>query len=89
MNTSLLLHHRFLVAGQIPPVKIRRDHYQSDISTERSLCAVWHYGLWSFQKGGTKLERFLLKNQITQRKLLNFENSVNGEVSKIGCHLRK
>ena len=32
--------------------------------------------------GGTKLEIFLPKNQPTQRKLLNFENWVNGEVSK-------
>ena len=24
---------------------------------------VWQYGLWSFQTGGTKLERFLPKNQ--------------------------
>ena len=32
--------------------------------------------------GGTKLERFLPKNQHTQRKLLNFENWVNGDVSK-------
>ena len=39
--------------------------------------------------GGTKLERFLPTNQHTQRKLLNFENWVNGEVSKIGHHLRK
>ena len=29
--------------------------------------------------GGTKLERFLPKNQHTQRKLLNFENWVNGD----------
>ena len=50
---------------------------------------VWQYGLWSFQKGGTKLERFLHKNQHTQRKLLNFENWVNGEVSKIGHHFSK
>ena len=35
-----------------------------------------------FSNGGTKLERFLPKNQFTQRKLLNFENWVNGEVSK-------
>ena len=26
---------------------------------------VWQYGLWSCQTGGTKLERFLLKNQHT------------------------
>ena len=31
---------------------------------------------------GTKLKRFLPKNQHTQRKLLNFENWVSGEVSK-------
>ena len=49
---------------------------------------VWQYGLWSFQAWGTKLERFLHKNQHTQRKLLNFENWVNGEVSKIGYHFR-
>ena len=50
---------------------------------------LWQYGLWSFQAGGTKLERFLPKNQHAQRKLLNFENWVNGEVSKIGNNFRK
>ena len=45
-------------------------------------CILWQYGFWSFQAGCTKLERFLPKNQHTQRKLLNFENWVNGEVSK-------
>ena len=49
----------------------------------RAVCKLWQYGLWSFQTGGTKLERFLPKNQHTQRKLLNFENWVNGEVSKV------
>ena len=39
--------------------------------------------------GGSKLERFLPKNQYTRRKLLNFENWVNGEMSKIGHHFRK
>jgi hypothetical protein len=48
---------------------------------------LWQYGLWSFKTGGTKLERFLPQNQHTQRLLLNFENWVNGEVSKIGHHL--
>ena len=33
--------------------------------------------------GGTKLERFLPNNQHTKRILLNFENWVNGEMSKI------
>ena len=39
-----------------------------------------------FSSGGTKLERFLHKNQHTQRKLLNFEFWINGELSKIGHH---
>ena len=47
-----------------------------------------HYGLWNFQAGSTKLERFLPKNQF-QRKLLDFENWINGEVSKIRPHFRK
>ena len=42
-----------------------------------------------FSNGGTKLERFFPKNQHTQRKLLNFENWVCGEVSKIGHHFSK
>jgi hypothetical protein len=33
-------------------------------------------------RGCTNLEIFLAKNQYTQRKILNFENWVNGEVSK-------
>ena len=36
-----------------------------------------------------KLERALLTNQHTQRKLLNFENWCNGEVLKIGHHFSK
>ena len=41
--------------------------------------------MWCFQAGGTKkgIERFLPKNQHTQRKLLNFVNWVDGEVSKV------
>jgi hypothetical protein len=42
-------------------------------------CTLWHYRLWSFKTRDTKLERFLHKNQHTQRKLLNFENWTNGE----------
>ena len=48
----------------------------------QTVSSLWQYGLWSFQTGRTKLERFLPKNQHTQRKLLNFETWVNGEVSK-------
>ena len=38
---------------------------------------MWQYGLWRFQTEDTKLERFLLKNQHTQRKSLNFEFWIN------------
>ena len=31
-------------------------------------CELWQYGLWSFQARGTKLDRFLPKNQHTQSK---------------------
>ena len=44
------------------------------------LWTLWQYGLWSFQTGVTRLDSFLPKNQHTQRKLLNFENWVNGKV---------
>ena len=47
---------------------------------------IRQYGLSSFQAGGIKLERFLHKNQHTQRKSLNFEFWINGELSKIGHH---
>ena len=36
--------------------------------------------------GDTKLERFLPKNQNNQRRLLNYEFWINGELSKIGHH---
>ena len=42
--------------------------------------AVWVVGV--FKRG----ERFLQKNQHTQRKLLNFPFWINGELSKIGHH---
>ena len=47
------------------------------------------YGNTGFQTGYIKLERFLHKNQHTQRKLMNFENWVNGEVLKIGHNFSK
>ena len=42
------------------------------------LSLIWQFGLWSFQTGGTKLERVLPKNQHTHRKLLNVENWISG-----------
>ena len=42
-----------------------------------------------FFQGGPKLERSLPKNLHTLRKSLNFENWVNGDVSKIRHHFRQ
>ena len=52
---------------------------------------MWHMAIRvvEFSKGGYKILKSLLKNQHTQRKLLNFENWVNGEVSKIRHHFIK
>ena len=44
---------------------------------------LWQYGLWNFQAGSTKLERFLHNNQHTQRKL-SIEFWINDDLSKIG-----
>ena len=33
-----------------------------------SACLFWHYRLWIFQVGATKLERFLPKNQHTNKQ---------------------
>ena len=43
---------------------------------------LWQYGLWSFQMGDKKLEIFLPKNQLIQRKLLKFEFWIDGVLSK-------
>ena len=51
-----------------------------------AVCKIWQYRLWSFKSGDTKLERFLLENQHTQRKSLNFENWCSDELSYIGHH---
>ena len=40
---------------------------------------LWLYGVWIFQTGDIELERFLPKNQQTQRNFENFENWTNGE----------
>ena len=47
-----------------------------------AILLLWQYGMWSFQAGGTQLEKVLPKNQHSQRKLLNFENWISGEPPK-------
>ena len=34
--------------------------------------SLWQYGLWSFQAGGTKIERFLPKNKTYSREIIEF-----------------
>ena len=75
--TNYLLYHVFLFLKEVFETK----------RTTLVYYVLWHYWLWSFNTRDTKLERFLHKNQHTQRKLLNFENWTNGEpqwLEKIG-----
>ena len=47
---------------------------------------LWHYGLWSFQVRGTKLGRFLPKNQHAQSKSSKKKKRGEGQVTKNGHH---
>ena len=53
---------------------------EAELNTDMAIWVV------EFSSGGTKLERYLHKNQHTQRKLLNFEFWINCELSKIVHH---
>ena len=45
--------------------------------------ALWQYGLWSFQTGDTKLERFLPRINITKgNDCTYFDFWINSELSK-------
>ena len=78
-QTNLLVHAQ----PQRDPVLNRRTFVATMVTITMAIrdCGVFIRGY--------KLERFLPKNQHTQRKLLDFENWFNGEVSKIGHHLRE
>ena len=45
--------------------------------------ALWQYGLWGFQTGGTKLERFLPKNQHTQINFWILRIGLTGSLSSL------
>ena len=45
--------------------------------------------IWVVEFSSGEYKRSLPKNQHTQRKILNFENWLNGEVLKIGHHFSK
>ena len=70
-----------LVLGDYKMSEIRTSSYVWPQIHMRTLL-IMAIQVVEFQTGGTKLERFLPKNQHTQRKLLNFENWVNREVSR-------
>ena len=71
---------RWIAGCVVEEAKVqKRMQIESTFLVEYTL---WQYGLWSFQTGVTKLERFLPKNQHTRRKLLNFENWVMGRCQK-------
>ena len=57
-------------------------NYSHSLDLKQLSYVLWQYGLSSFQAGDAKLKRFLPKNQHAERKLLNFENWINGKVSK-------
>jgi hypothetical protein len=61
-------------------------HRKSVCAVQQESCvqfAVWQFGLWSFQAGGTKLERHFTKNQPTQRKLLNLIIELMGSLNSL------
>ena len=76
--------HSFTLSSFRPhPVPMIYILYTVLVEIKVDASTLWHSWLWSFKTRGTKLERFLHKNQHTQRKLLKFENWTNGELAKI------
>ena len=80
IQETLVILQPDLVHGQIPQnlwsvhLQCRSKCERTRIFAIQNVDEIRQYVLWSFQTGGTKLERFLPKNQHTQRKFLNFEN---------------
>ena len=68
-NLELLKKNKF--SCRIDP-KVRRNHTTYVIAIR----------VVEFSRGDSKLERFLPRNQHTQRKLLNFENWCNRSPSR-------
>ena len=57
-------------------------HIQNETGAVELVCSI-AIRVVEFSSGGTKLERFLHKNQHTQRKLLNLENGLMGRCQKL------
>ena len=74
-----IFHAIVHIEGSI--IKEGHDRVRQHLITQ----LVWYREYGNTGCGGdTKLERFLPKDQHTQRKLLNVEFWINGELSKIG-----
>ena len=53
--------------------KKSNNHEEIKLLVWTSMLRLWQNGLWSFQTGDTKLERFLPKNQhIYQKEIIEF-----------------
>ena len=59
------------------------DVGKTAVSNGMEVYKIWQYGLWRFQTGDTKLERFLPKNQHTERKSLKFEFGLTVSCQKV------
>ena len=74
----------FVLLKVIQNSRIGQIQKSDNLNTQKTCesCYLWQYRLWSFQAGGTELDRFLHRNQHTQRKLFNFEFWINGKLGK-------
>ena len=66
-NDKLLVdrEHLLMALANVDFILIRATNTEGTLDAGYVL---WQYGLWSFQKGGTKLERFCLKINISKGK---------------------
>ena len=53
----------FKVHKTVTPLTVVCLEFPDSQYKRSAICCVWQYGLWSFQEGCTKVERFLPKNQ--------------------------
>jgi len=86
LSCKWAIHSRIGTASTISTtlIEFARPIWSTPASWKKKLKrldSLWSMVVWvvSFQAGGTKLERFLTKNQRTQRKLLYFQNWCSGE----------
>ena len=62
-ESTFFFSHGYISSMFISTWKLKLSSWIQSSANRR--CTLWQYELWSFQTGGTKLERFLPKNQPT------------------------